>query len=702
MNFQKTFSLILSVLVCFIASVPAAFAKRGITIDNLVTIQDVKTMSLSPDGKYVAFQTMQARKGSNDYTVGWYIAATKPNAKLQKVAVGSDAVLADVGQFWGEDIIWSLDSAWIYFIKKHDGEVQIWRSSRDRPAQEQLTHNQGDIQSLKISPDGSKILFTIGRTRAELENLTSEGAKLGYLQQLTFSSPTDGAKLAACTDGRERVESPFKNKNDACRLTVWAYELASGVERVASDDEAGAFLDQDDSLNAWANQGMRLDEVKKMISLSPDGIQQAWIENDDPDVFKGFFPLMVVSASVNGEDIRCPATACKGQFIKGLWWAPDDREVIFLVQDGRHDTLYSFYGWIPGEISVRTILSDNDRYYDCDLKGEKLVCGQETWVSPRKIVSIDLSSGDISTIADVNPDFRNLRFTRIEKLFAEDDEGYLAHAHLVYPKGYKKGKKYPLIITQYRSYGFLRGAVGDEQPIHVYAQNGMAVLSYGMPDYYPWDTTLDPVETNGAAYKYGFTKQGYAIAIEHLVDELVARGIVDPQRIGISGLSNGASITDLAVTRKNYTAASTAYSNMTTTSHMAQSSLWGKIFANIYGNASQVGEGRRKHVVDAHADKIDTPYLIQVADREYYSTIHNYLALKDAGKPVEMIVYPDERHVKWQPIHKYMVYRRNLDWFNFWLRGVEDDDPEKAEQYVRWRKLREMHEANLAKLETVH
>jgi len=30
----------------------------------------------------------------------------------------------------------------------------------------------------------------------------------------------------------------------------------------------------------------------------------------------------------------------------------------------------------------------------------------------------------------------------------------------------------------------------------------------------------------------------------------------------------------------------------------------------------------------------------------------------------------------------------NVDWFCFWLKGEEDPDPTKAEQYKRWRELR--------------
>jgi hypothetical protein len=32
-----------------------------------------------------------------------------------------------------------------------------------------------------------------------------------------------------------------------------------------------------------------------------------------------------------------------------------------------------------------------------------------------------------------------------------------------------------------------------------------------------------------------------------------------------------------------------------------------------------------------------------------------------------------------------------VDWFRFWLQGYEDADPAKAEQYRRWRELREGH-----------
>jgi hypothetical protein len=64
--------------------------------------------------------------------------------------------------------------------------------------------------------------------------------------------------------------------------------------------------------------------------------------------------------------------------------------------------------------------------------------------------------------------------------------------------------------------------------------------------------------------------------------------------------------------------------------------------------------------------------------------------MKELNKPVEMIIFADEGHIKNQPKHRYEIYQRNLDWFNFWLQGKEDTASEKRQQYMRWRSMQEI------------
>ena len=70
-------------------------------------------------------------------------------------------------------------------------------------------------------------------------------------------------------------------------------------------------------------------------------------------------------------------------------------------------------------------------------------------------------------------------------------------------------------------------------------------------------------------------------------------------------------------------------------------------------------------------------------------------ALRESDKPVEMFIYAGELRLKNQPKHRYEIYERNVDWFNFWLKDKQDLDPAKAEQYTRWQGLREMSEKEM-------
>jgi len=63
------------------------------------------------------------------------------------------------------------------------------------------------------------------------------------------------------------------------------------------------------------------------------------------------------------------------------------------------------------------------------------------------------------------------------------------------------------------------------------------------------------------------------------------------------------------------------------------------------------------------------------------------------GKPVEMVMMKDGDHILQKPWERMVSQQGNVDWFAFWLKGEEDPDPAKAEQYARWRKMRSQLEA---------
>lgn len=71
-----------------------------------------------------------------------------------------------------------------------------------------------------------------------------------------------------------------------------------------------------------------------------------------------------------------------------------------------------------------------------------------------------------------------------------------------------------------------------------------------------------------------------------------------------------------------------------------------------------------------------------------------YSVLTHLGRPVDLIYLPDGTHILVKPWERLTSQQGNVDWFRFWLKGEEDPDPTKADQYTRWRDLRKLQEEN--------
>lgn len=179
------------------------------------------------------------------------------------------------------------------------------------------------------------------------------------------------------------------------------------------------------------------------------------------------------------------------------------------------------------------------------------------------------------------------------------------------------------------------------------------------------------------------------------MQRVIDMGVADPDRIGITGLSDGSSTVGFALINSRRFAAA-AVSTCCLEPWMVNATF-GPAFARTMrkqGWPAATADDRQFWAPGSliqNAASIDTPLLMQLADREYLTAIDVYAALREQGKPVDMYVFPDEYHNKWQPAHRLAIYDRNLDWFDYWLNDRIDPDPRKADQYALWRSLRKQH-----------
>ena len=303
------------------------------------------------------------------------------------------------------------------------------------------------------------------------------------------------------------------------------------------------------------------------------------------------------------------------------------------------------------------------------------------------LIARDVLSGTSRTIWDPNPQFAEINLGEATVYHWRDAAGNEWTGGLVMPPDYIPGRRYPLVIQThgFNSNEFLTdGFVSTANAARPLAGRGIIVLQVGEPARHfgtPVEADLD-----GQA--------GYVSAI----DGLVAEGLVDAEKIGITGFSftGWYVLNSLIHGRRRFAAATLAeFSTASFWQYLAYadyiSPQGSKELADQIGS-EPFGDGLKKWI-DAspgfNTDKINVPILFESnypASLIIYWEI--YASLRLQGKPVELLYMRNGDHVLTMPLEQLASQEMTVDWYDFWLNGHEVKDPAKTEQYVRWHQLR--------------
>ena len=662
---------------------PAALAQRTMTAMDLARLRDIglpegallggaSPLAVSPDGVRVAFVISRSDPDSNQNCVGVTVMGTAPGSVPRLIDQGGELILS-TGNFRGMILTigfparvtpsWSPDGRWIAYLRRDHGSTQLWVAGADGAPARQLTQAAIDVEQFAWRPDSASIVFAsrTGQTVERAANVVEARSGYHYDDRFMPMMANTPEPLAATP------------------LSAYVADLASGGVRDAGEVDrmrlpVDPFADSSPSPSTVADDGRRV---------------RAEHSGDNP---LSALTLRVTTAS--GGPIPCSAPSCSGKYT-GFWWIAGGRPLFFLRREGWDYGKLALYRWQPGVGAPKAVFRTSDVVDGCDLTSGKLLCVRESATQPRTIVRIDPQTGRSETVFDPNPEIRAIRFGRVERLFWRNDRGLEVRGDLVLPPGFSPGKRLPLIVTTYWSNGFLRGGTGNEYPIHVFAARGFAVLSLHRPLFVAEadPAATDWVKANAANNANWAERRSLQSAVAVGVQRVVDMGIADPKRVGITGLSDGASIVQFALINSRLFAAASI--STCCLEPALVNATGGPAFTTLMraqGFPAGTSDDRAFWAPGSllrNAAAIETPLLMQLADREYLTALDDYAALRELGKPVDLYVFPDEYHEKWQPAHRLAIYQRNLDWFDFWLMGRSDPDPAKAEQYRRWRGLRD-------------
>lgn len=644
--------------------------------EDVATIRDMgpfeaaaPIFSISPDRQTVAVQIRQADPLENTYCQamlviplagGTPVIVDRGGELIRSLVVGVADLTVPSGI---PEVItprWSANGRWFAFLKRVGGRTQVWAAAADGSGSHPLTTSGSDVVNFYLVKGGDAVAFS---TRPQIRNIEREHA-------------LEGRKGYHFDDRFIPIASSSPQLPTPLTETWVEVDIRTG-EKTA--------------ISAPSNSGATdLTYGPKNSDFRPksDGRAAAWVAAVGANFAPSQTTVNYITAS--GAVFTCAHPLCS-QARAPAWLASPGSDVIYLRREGWAKSSTGVYRWKPGTVRPRRVLLTNDYIVDCKPIRESLLCLSESAVQPRRLVLFDLRTGRSATVFDPNPEWRHFTIGAVRRLNVRNDAGLDSAADFVYPNGYEKGHAYPTVVVQYVSRGLLRGGVGDEYPILALAAHGYAVLSVNRPPHLGLlaggNNMVEAERTNLQDWA---NRKSILSSIETPLRQLIAEGIVDPRRIGITGLSDGSTTVQFALVHSSMFAAAIMSGCCW---ERDQGALLGpqidRIFSLVgYPNLLQPAPEFWSQIslVD-NAKRISTPVLIQAADSEYLSALAAYTALRQAGRPADMFVFPGEHHNKWQPSHRLAIYRRSIKWFDFWLkdRAAEQDKPDP--EITHWRDL---------------
>jgi len=189
---------------------------------------------------------------------------------------------------------------------------------------------------------------------------------------------------------------------------------------------------------------------------------------------------------------------------------------------------------------------------------------------------------------------------------------------------------------------------------------------------------------------------------EGAIDYLDELGLIDRNRVGIAGFSRTVCFVAYALTHSKYRFAAASLTDGIDCGYFQYIAFpdLSSDFNNLNGGVPPFGDGLKEWIKESpgfNLDKVHAP--IRLLAFQPFAVLEAwewFAGLNLQGKPVDFIEIPDASHLMQKPWERRIAQQGMVDWFRFWLKGEEDADPAKAEQYVRWRELRKQQEAATA------
>jgi dipeptidyl aminopeptidase/acylaminoacyl peptidase len=622
------------------------------------------------------------------------IALVVSRANLKDDRYDSEIVLVDVASGAGRTMTtrkgasaprWSPTGDRLAFLavagEGRDAQPQIFVLPMNGGDSMQITQGPDGVEQFAWRPDGKMIAYVTSdptdKKAIEEHHDVFEVGDTDYLETAAAKSshvwtvPAEGGEAKRVTSGSWSLPIVFPPSSPSSPLS-WSPDGKSLVITKQETPEPGdGDLTTIEILDVATGQMHKLTSHAKFESAgeySPDGSQIAyWYPRDgDPNNENEIF---VASASGGPTGDGTDATRALDRNVQRAIWMPDGKSLVV----GGHDRARTSMWLEPLNGTARRLdLGDIDPSWSfwidatVGTKGDIAFTGS-TPGRPAELYYMPTPDSKPRRMTEYNGWISSLALGGVEGVEWEGPNGFPEDGVLVEPPGFSKDKKYPLVLLIHGGPTSSSGT-GFSTFAQVLAAQGYLIFE---PNYRGSDNL-------GNAYQraiYRDAGEGPGRDVMAGVEALEKMGIVDTDRIAVSGWSYGGYMTSWMIGHYHIWKAAVSGAAVNDLTQEAAISDGNRTSYYGMGGSPWVGDNGKLYDEESPisaAAQIRTPTLIlcdtgdfRVPITESYEMYH---ALKDNGVTVKFFAYPVAGHFPGDPVRTADVLTRWINWLNQYLK----------------------------------
>jgi dipeptidyl aminopeptidase/acylaminoacyl peptidase len=697
--------LVFAVVLGLLAPPLAARERRPIAETDLFQFVWIADPQMSPDGSQVAFVRVTVNKKADAYETAIWLVKSDGSEPARPITSG----IRDLSPRW------SPDGRQLAFVRS------IEKDGRPQPAQIHLMPMSGGepwaltdlpraAANPEWAPDGRTLAFSSSTRPDELNTAKPAGDKpresdvrviteavyrangvagFGYVDRdrpnhiWTIgvpSSPADKTPPKQITSG-EFGASNYRWSGDGARIFF-----------VSDRRRESYYSPRDSDLFAVSRDGGEPSLVASIEGtiggyvVSPDGKRVAFVgalngsperSYTQPDLWivdlPGGTPRNLTAAydfDVNGSlsgDQRAP----RGQLAGALVWNRDGRTLL-VVGGEQGNARLERVDVATGKMDAITQGNHDIMASTADAAGQKLayVFSSPTVLGDLHVHDMGFAASSKKLTAFNDDLFGQLEMNEPEEIWYSSFDGRRIQGWILKPPGFDPSKKYPLIL---QIHGGPHAAYGNTftHEFQWMAAKGYVVLY------------TNPRGSSNYGQEFGnviqFNYPGDdAKDLLAGVDEILKKGYIDENRMGVTGGSGGGLLTNWVVTQTTRFKAAVSQRDISDWSNFwytADFTLFRPTWFRKPPFEDPADFARRSPIT--HVAKIQTPLLFILGDEDWRTPPSAggeelFRALKYLKRPTAMVRFPGESHElsrSGRPWHRVERLQHIVGWFDKYLLG---------------------------------